>query len=248
MTDLVRLRRVTCSRPGGPVVFRNLDWTVREGQTWAIVGPVASGKSTLAELLLGQLRPDAGKIEWPLLDRPQRPVAWPGEGLEYVAVREETPVFAYARHYYQQRFNFIDPLDDLTLDEFLRWGSSKSEDSVRATAVALGIETLRPLSLIKLSNGQMRRARIARALLSRPELLILDDPFLGLDAAGRDEVARLLGDLATRRQRLILISRADMVPNWVTNVLRLEPSHPSPPALRVRGAGKRLLAADRIAQ
>src|SRR5262249_54061097 len=116
------------------------------------------------------------------------------------------------------------------------------------TALVLGIETLRPLSLIKLSNGQMRRARIARSLLSRAELLILDDPFLCLDAAGRDEVARLLGGIVTRGHRLILLTRDHLVPDWVTNVLRLERPHPSPPALRGRGdAGEGDSLADSMA-
>src|SRR5439155_16913243 len=79
-----------------------------------------------------------------------------------------------------------------------------------------------PLSLIKLSNGQMRRARLARALLARPELLILDEPFLGLDAAGRADVADLLGGLIHGGLHLILITRPDSLPSWVTHVLAMD--------------------------
>src|SRR5439155_10679242 len=81
---------------------------------------------------------------------------------------------------------------------------------------------LLPLSFIALSTGQMRRARIARTLLAQPELLILDDPFLGLDVAGRCEVADLLGGLVGHGARLILITRADAIPDWVTHVLELD--------------------------
>src|SRR5262249_47851994 len=102
MNDLVHLRHVTCARPAGPVVLRDLDWAVREGETWAIIGPVGSGKSTLAELLLGRLRPVAGEVEWPFVERLGRPIAWPSEVIEYVAFREESRLFSYARHYYQQ--------------------------------------------------------------------------------------------------------------------------------------------------
>ena len=106
-------------------------------------------------------------------------------------------------------FNFIEPQDDLTLVEFLRAGTSATDDDLKSAAERLGVADLLPLSLIKLSNGQIRRALIARALLSRPELLILDDPFLGLDAAGRDEVAALLGELRRRGTRVLLITRPD---------------------------------------
>src|SRR5205823_5721914 len=84
----------------------------------------------------------------------------------------------------------------------------------------------------KLSNGQTRRARIARALLSRPELLILDEPFMGLDSAGRDEVAALLGGLGRQGRRVLLITRPEAVPGWVTHVLELD-------HLAVRWQGRR---------
>src|SRR5262245_57427291 len=177
MADILRLRGVTYARPGGAPVLRGLDWTMREGETWAIVGPVGSGKTTLAELVLGRLRPDTGTIEWPFVDSLRaagRSIAWPAEVIEYVAFREESRLFSHARHYYQERFNIIDPLDDVTLDAFLRAGNNADDEAIHSTATALGVESLRPMSLIKLSNGQMRRARIARALLSRPEVLILD--------------------------------------------------------------------------
>ena len=81
---------------------------------------------------------------------------------------------------------------------------------------------MRPLSFIKLSNGQTRRARIARALLVHPEMLILDEPFVGLDAGGRAEVRSLLERLRVEGTRLILITGPDSIPDWVTHVLELE--------------------------
>src|SRR5262249_11782798 len=86
----------------------------------------------------------------------------------------------------------------------------------------LRIERLRHRSLIKLSNGEMRRARIARALLSRPEWLILDEPFMGLDEAGQREVATILEELIQQGTRVLLITRADRLPEWGTQVLELD--------------------------
>jgi molybdate transport system ATP-binding protein len=71
-----------------------------------------------------------------------------------------------------------------------------------------------------LSNGQTRRARLARALLAKPELLILDDPFIGLDAAGRTGLSDLLAGLVRDGRRVVLICREDVQPEWATNVLR----------------------------
>jgi molybdate transport system ATP-binding protein len=138
-----------------------------------------------------------------------------------VAFKEESRLFSYSGHYYQQRFEFADEDEPLTLEDYLRGGMDVTPDEVAAAARRLGIADRLDLSFIKLSNGQTRRARIARALLSHPELLILDDPFLGVDAAGRGDVARLLAELVRQGQRLVLICPRDAVPGWATNVLEL---------------------------
>ncbi len=214
----------TIAHPTGEAALSHFNWTVRDGETWAITGPVASGKSSLLEAIVGNLRVVAGAVEWPLIDRLRaggRVINWPAEIVRRVSFKEESRLFSYARHYYQQRFNFIEPEDDLTLNAFLHSGTDATDAAIHAAAERLGIAPLLPLSLIKLSNGQMRRARIARALLSHPELLLLDEPFIGLDAAGREDVSRLLGELVAHGQRLILVVRPDAVPRWATHVLEL---------------------------
>jgi molybdate transport system ATP-binding protein len=228
---LIELDRVSVARPGGPVVFGDLSWTVRDGETWAVVGPVGSGKTTLAEALTGRLHVTSGSVRWPLLERLRaggRPIAYPSEVVRHVTFKEESRLFSYAGHYYQQRFEFADADAPLTLDEFLRAGTAATDDEVRDAARKLGVESRLSLSFIKLSNGQARRARIARALLTRPELLILDDPFLGLDADGRARVSALLGELVAGGLRVVLICRPDAVPGWVNGVLELGPVAPNP--------------------
>ncbi|HEX4591675.1 MAG TPA: ATP-binding cassette domain-containing protein, partial [Gemmataceae bacterium] len=197
---LITLDAVTAVRPTREVAVRHLTWTVNEGDTWAIVGPVGSGKTTLAEVLMGRHRITSGEIRWPLLERTAGG-AWPGEAIRLVSFREQSHLFSPGRHYYQQRYNFIEPQDDLSLEQYLRAGTSADPTGV---AGRLGLTDLLPLSLIALSSGQMRRARIGRALLARPEILILDDPFLGLDAAGRVEITAMLGEMIGKGTRLML--------------------------------------------
>ncbi len=221
---LVVLDGVTIARPGGPVVLRDFSSTIREGQIWAVTGPIGSGKTTLAETLLGRHQIQSGSITWPLLDRLRaagHPVAAPSEVIRHVAFKEESRLFNYAGHYYQQRFEFADSEEPLSLDQYLRSGTGATDVAVSEVARRLGVEDRLPVSFIKLSNGQTRRARIARALLSRPELLILDDPYLGLDAAGRADLTALLGTLVQEGQRLVLIGPPQAVPGWVTNVMEL---------------------------
>jgi molybdate transport system ATP-binding protein len=221
---LFSLADATVVRPTGDVVFNGLSWTVRDGETWAVVGPVGSGKTALTDAVLGRLRVTAGTIAWPLVDRLRaagRRVGWPSEIVGRVGFKEESRLFSYGRHYYQQRYNFVEPDDDLTLDQFLHAGAGISEDRLESVTKRLGIAALRSLSFIKLSNGQTRRARIAKALLSHPEILILDEPFVSLDVDGRREVRDLLARLNEEGTRLILITAPEAIPEWVTHVLQL---------------------------
>jgi molybdate transport system ATP-binding protein len=221
--DLIRLDRATITRAaGGEVLFRDLTWALRDGETWAVVGPVGSGKTAFAEVLLGRHPVRSGSAAWPVLDRARaagRKADFPADVVRLVAFKEESRLFSYGKHYYQERFNFSDPLDDVTLGDYLRAGTTAD---VADVAGRLGVGGLLGNSFLTLSNGQVRRARIARALLARPELLILDDPFMGLDAAGRTEVSRLLGELAASGTRVLLICRPELVPDWATHVLELD--------------------------
>ena len=235
-TPLVVFDRATVARPGGRVVLDGLSWTIRAGETWAVTGPVGAGKTTLAETLLGKHAVRSGSLAWPLLDHLRaagRPVTYASDVVRHVAFKEDSRLFSYAGHYYQQRFEFADADAPLTLAAYLRSGTAATDEEIRDAARRLGIEERLPVSFIKLSNGQTRRARLARALLARPELLVLDDPFLGLDAAGREDVAALLGGLVADGLRLVLICPPTAVPGWVTDVLELgagreEPNPPAP--------------------
>src|SRR5689334_19441320 len=110
MEPLVVLEAATVARLGGEVVLRDLSWTLDGGETWAVVGPVGSGKTTLAEVLLGRHRLTSGTIAWPLVDRLRAAgghIAWPADVIRLVSFKEDSHLFSYGRHYYQQRFNFI---------------------------------------------------------------------------------------------------------------------------------------------
>src|SRR6266404_5544147 len=124
---LAVLDHVTVNRADGSAIFRDLSCTFRAGEACAIVGPTGSGKTILADLLSGRRRPDSGTISWPRFDDP-------ASAIHRVAFKEDSWLFSYSRHYYQQRFNFIEPHDDLTLAGFLRAGSSASEEAVAALA------------------------------------------------------------------------------------------------------------------
>lgn len=239
---LVEFDNVTITRHGGHVALSGLHWTIREGETWAVIGPTGSGKTTLAEVLRGQHHTTGGAVRWPLVDRLRAAghrADYPSQVIAHVSFKEESRLFTYVGHYYQQRFEFADSDEPLSLAQFLRAGTTAPETDMIATAERLGVRDQLTQPFMTLSNGQTRRARLARALLTKPELLILDDPFIGVDAAGRAELTKLLSELAREGMRLVLICRADLVPGWVTHTLELpnRAGGVSPPCLRTHHGG-----------
>lgn len=227
-TALFTAHAAVAARPGPHStipILQQFAWNIHPGEVWAIVGPVASGKTSLAELIQGRLRVIAGEIQHPFIDQRRSTgevINWPSDVIHLVSFKEESRAFSHSNHYYQQRFNFIEPEDDLTLTDFLRKDTTATDAAIHEVAGLFHLQDKLPLSLIKLSNGQTRRARLARALLRQPSWLILDEPFIGLDTASRAELMTMLSDLVTRGQTLTLITRADAIPTWVTHVLELE--------------------------
>ena len=84
---LITLDAVTAVRSDGEPAVRDLTWTICDGETWAIVGPTAAGKTSLAETLLGRHRIVKGSIAWPLFNRPGG--TWPGDAIRLVSFREQ---------------------------------------------------------------------------------------------------------------------------------------------------------------
>ena len=123
---------------GARPAFENLSWTVREGESWAVVGPTGSGKTTLAEALLGKHIVRGGELKWPLFERLRaagRAVDYPSQVVAHVSFKEDSRLFSYAGRYYQQRFEFADSASDdpLTLDAFLKTGTSATDVLTHAT-------------------------------------------------------------------------------------------------------------------
>jgi len=181
------------------LILSNLNWEINCGESWIVLGTNASGKSTIAKLLTQQVETSSGKIT-------QIPtsIAW---------VSLESQQALYERELYRDDTDFMDHIDEGTqvktlLEEVSPW--SDQHDQVIQT---LNITHLLERGYKLLSTGEGRRVMLARALLTQPELLILDEPFEGLDAKSRKELRQVLNDLITHGQQILLLinQREDIV-------------------------------------
>ena len=203
--ELFRFDGATIERMGP--VLSNFSWVGSTGQTWAVVGPTGSGKTTLLEALAGKHRVSHGTRTLPN-----------AACIRYVGFREDSRLFSPANFYYQQRFEFNEPDECPTAREFLASGFG---GSISGVVEQFHLAELLDLKLLKLSNGQQRRLRIARGVLNRPTMLLLDDPFSGLDTATLAELNGHLSRLAKDGLTIVLTCRAGAVPEWVSHRLDL---------------------------
>lgn len=185
MSDLVRLERVTCSY-GGRQVLADVGLTLATGTFSGVVGPSGSGKTTLLRAVLGTVRPDAGTV-W----------RQPGVAVGYVPQVETVD------------WNFPVTVAETVLMARVRgrrlpWASPAEKREVGAVLDRLGIGDLGDRHIRHLSGGQQQRVFIARALLGRPRLLLLDEPTSGVDVRTRHDILHLLADLNSEGLAVLL--------------------------------------------
>ena len=195
-----------------------VDLQLNDGEQLAIVGPNGAGKSLLVDLLTGKLPLLPG---FPTYDfRPSaRSMAY--DNIKYIAFRD-TYGSADANYYYQQRWNQTEQ-DDVPLVRELLGGHTN--DEVRNRLFRLfGLEPLLDKKIILLSSGELRKFQLTKALLTSPRILIMDNPFIGLDATTRQMLSQLMEELTQQLplQIVLVLSMMEDVPTFITHVVPVD--------------------------
>ncbi len=153
------------------LVLKNINLSVESGEFLGIIGPNASGKSTLVKLILGLLEPDTGTIR--VLDMP---VTSARKQIGYVP---QYPTFSRRDFPINVRDTVM--LGRLGLSHWFSAYSSTDRQICQEVLRAVEIEDIASRPIGTLSGGQLQRVLIARALVSEPEILILDEPTANID-------------------------------------------------------------------
>ncbi|PID75508.1 MAG: ABC transporter [Deltaproteobacteria bacterium] len=200
-----------CYSIGGRDILHDIHLTIKRGDFISIIGPNGGGKTTLLKLILGLLEPTRGRI------------GFPGE-----QSMEKTVSIGYVPQYVNHNLNFPATAIDVVLmgkrrpKRRFRLGFSAKERALAGTTLdKLGVGACAKQKIATLSGGQRQRVLIARALISDPNLLILDEPTASIDTKGQAELYELLVNI-NREQTILLVSHdLLMLSNYTKSIVCL---------------------------
>lgn len=218
MTSVADLVGVRFER-GERQILGPFDWTIHRGERWLVLGANGSGKSTLVRMLALQEHPSSGSIS--VL----------GGELGRVDVRQlrrrigySAPGLADRLRPDLQTVDVVVTAINAALEPW--WHHYTDADRQRAVEHldSVGVAHLAHATFGTLSSGERQRVLLARTLMAEPELILLDEPFSGLDLGSREDLVQALGELMQRSDlpAVVLVTHhLEEVPSGVTNLLAL---------------------------
>lgn len=215
LLEVTSLQKIYTTRLGGSRVqaLKSVSFSVEQGEFVAIMGESGSGKTTLLNILAALDQPTGGQVKL--------------DGRDLAAVREKE-LAAFRREnlgFVFQDFNLLDTfsLRDNILLPLVLAGKPYSEMERRLNPLArkLGIEKLLEKYPYEVSGGQKQRAAVARALITRPQVLFADEPTGALDSGSTEELLRLFGTVNGAGQTIVMVTHSVRAASCAGRVLFL---------------------------
>lgn len=205
-------------RYGERTILKELDWQVKRGEKWALLGENGSGKSTLLSLVAGD-NPQAYANNITLFDRKR------GTGESIWDIKKRIGYISPEMHlYYLKNVRCLDVVSSGFFDTIglYRKCNEDQEKIAEKWMVLFGIKNIKNTSFLNISTGEQRLVLLARVFVKNPELLILDEPLHGLDCANKLKIKKIIEDFCTEDKALIYVTHyEEEIPNIITQRLVL---------------------------
>lgn len=208
---MVNIRDVVTRLP--ELRFENpLNWLIEEGQQWAVIGPNGAGKTLIADVMQRKFALKEGEVTF----------GYEGNVSDLVKSIAFKDIYSLAdcrNSYYQQRWHSTEADDVPTIEKLL--SEHAETENLQKIFSLFHIEEFLPKKLIFLSSGELRKFLIVRTLLTNLRVLILDNPFIGLDAPSREVLVEMLQQMTQLKgvQVILLLSNPSDIPEMITHVL-----------------------------
>ena len=201
-------------------VLKDLCWTINRGENWLLCGASGTGKTSLAKAIAG-LTHTYGNIALSFNPQSSLPAM-----VYYVANWHQfKDLEGQSNFYYQQRYNKQSVETTATVQAELENFGKKHAlqfDEIEGILEALGFSGQKNATLIQLSSGEHKKLQLVKALWLKPQLLILDLPYNGLDTLSRQNLNALLEQIAKSGTQLILISNENELPACIDHFALIE--------------------------
>lgn len=196
-----------------------VNFSVEEGETLAIVGPNGGGKSMLVDLVMGRHVMQLNEVAYDFGPDEPRLVS---DCIRHITFRDVYGTGEGAA-YYQQRWNQWDHEEVPLVRSLFQQEGEPLPDGLMPLLRLFRLDDALDKRIIMLSSGELRKMQLVRVLITRPRVLILDNPFIGLDVTARDQLAELLRQLTADRllTLLLVLSKTDDMPDCVTHVVEV---------------------------
>jgi len=209
---LVSLNNITL-RLGARMYLNHTSWEIQEGQHWAVLGPNGSGKSTLVGAIAGIVPVARGKLTYHFTEKPISAIGYVSFGLHQRILSQD--IEKDEARFFSGDIDSLETVAQLLSEDVNGLKASSSAESIDWALNLLGISHLMGREIRYLSTGEMRKLLIARALLKTPRLLILDEPFDGLDQHSKSKIRSSIIDLIESGFQVVLVTHRmdELIPN-----------------------------------
>lgn len=204
--------RDCCVKAEDKFILKDISFFLSDGDSMAIVGPSGCGKTTLGRMIAGKLQPSSGIFS----------VA-NDQSCQMVEQQDNfMAISRMASSYYGQRYENQGLDEAPTVRGYLLREAHSATEEVDSMMQLLEIAHLSESKLMQLSNGERKRTQLAAALLKKPDVLVLDQPFIGLDLTSRQKLECQINQLSETGKTIILICDQQHITEKIKWVLKLQ--------------------------